>query len=75
MATNKTTNNIATAKKKGLVGFLKDLKIEFKRITWASKKDVKKATKTILVFCFVYMIIIGVLDYGFNNLFKLVFKL
>ncbi|MFV3013262.1 preprotein translocase subunit SecE [Clostridium botulinum] len=75
MATNKTTNNIASANNKGLRGFFRDLKFEFKRITWAPKKDVKKATETVLIFCFVYMAIVGVFDYGFNNLFKLIFKL
>ncbi|WP_251860699.1 preprotein translocase subunit SecE [Clostridium sp. Marseille-Q2269] len=75
MATGKTTNNIASAKKKSSVGFFKDLKLEFKRITWAPKKDVKKATETVLVFCLIYMIVVGVFDYGFNNLFKLIFRL
>ncbi|EPS46842.1 preprotein translocase subunit SecE [Clostridium botulinum CFSAN002367] len=45
MATNKTTNNIASANNKGLRGFFRDLKFEFKRITWAPKKDVKKQLK------------------------------
>ncbi len=54
MATSKTTNNIASAKKKGLSGFFKDLKFEFKRITWAPKKDVKKLPK--LYWCFALFI-------------------
>ncbi|GAA0745884.1 preprotein translocase subunit SecE [Clostridium oceanicum] len=65
----------SATKNKGFMNFFKDLKSEFKRITWASKEDVKKATITVLVFCFVYVLIIGMFDYGFNNLFKLIFNL
>lgn len=72
MVTKNNTKNVTTATKKS---FFKDLKFEFKRITWAPKKDVKKATTTVLVFCLVYMVIVGSLDYIFNNIFKLIFKL
>lgn len=57
-----------------LVKFCKGIKAEFKRITWASKKETKKAAITVLVFCLIFMVLIGVLDFGFNNLFKLVFR-
>ncbi|AYD39239.1 preprotein translocase subunit SecE [Clostridium fermenticellae] len=58
----------------GFIGFLKELLSEHKRITWASKDKVKKATITVMIFCVVCIVIVGVLDFGFNNLFKLVFK-
>ncbi|KAJ49852.1 preprotein translocase subunit SecE [Clostridium tetanomorphum DSM 665] len=47
---------VTAPKKGGVIRFFKDLKGEFKRITWASKEDVKKATLIVLVFCFVYMV-------------------
>ena len=54
--------------------FFKDLKAEAKRITWAPKKDIKKAVGAVVTFCVIYVVIVGLLDYGFNNLFKLIFK-
>ena len=59
---------------KGIVKFFKDLKAESKRITWASKKDIKKATIAVTSFSFIFVVFVGLLDYGFNNLFKLIFK-
>jgi preprotein translocase subunit SecE len=52
----------------------REIKAETKRITWASKKEVKKALAAVAVFCVIYMVVVGVLDYGFTNLFKLIFK-
>ncbi|OFI06907.1 protein translocase subunit SecE [Clostridium acetireducens DSM 10703] len=75
MVAQKQLKNKNTSKaSKGLIQFLKDIKSEFKRITWASKDNVKKATATVVTFCFIYMVIIASLDYSFNNLYKLIFK-
>lgn len=52
----------------------KEIKAEGKRITWASKKEIKKAIAAVLTFCVIYVVIVGILDFGFNNLFKLIFK-
>lgn len=52
----------------------REIKAETKRITWASKNEVKKALAAVATFCVIYMVIVGVLDYGFSNLFKLIFK-
>jgi len=59
---------------KGLPQFLKEVKAEMKRVTWPNKKDVKKAIAAVGTFCVIYVVIVGVLDYGFNNLYKLIFK-
>jgi preprotein translocase subunit SecE len=50
------------------------IKAETKRITWASKKEVKKSLAATLIFCVIYIVIIGIYDYGFSNLFKLIFN-
>jgi preprotein translocase subunit SecE len=63
-----------TSNQKGIVKFFKELKAEAKRITWPSKKDIKKATIAVVSFSFLYVIFVGLLDYGFNNLYKLIFK-
>jgi len=71
------TGNVKEKKKsnqKGIVKFFKELKSEAKRITWPSKQDVKKATLAVASFSFLFVIFVGLLDYGFNNLYKLIFK-
>ncbi|WP_123054743.1 preprotein translocase subunit SecE [Clostridium sp. JN-1] len=68
----KVENSVASGS--GFIGFLKELLTEHRRITWASKERVKKATITVMAFCIVCIIIVGLLDFGFNNLFKIVFK-
>jgi preprotein translocase subunit SecE len=54
--------------------FFIELKSEVKRITWASKKETKKATAAVLTFCVIYVVIISAMDFGFNHLFTLIFK-
>jgi preprotein translocase subunit SecE len=74
MAVNGKVKVNDSTNKRGLISFFKELKAEFKRITWASKKDTKKATIAVLSFCVFYIILVGLLDTGFNNIFGLIFK-
>ncbi|MGG7163080.1 preprotein translocase subunit SecE [Clostridium ihumii] len=74
MAKNVESKSKDTKKRLGIFQFFIDLKAEFKRITWPSKKDIKKASGAIISFCLLYVILVGLLDAGFNNLFKMVFK-
>ena len=60
--------------KKGIVNFFKELKAETKRITWPSKQDTKKATYAVASFTLLFVLYVGLLDYGFNNLYMLIFK-
>lgn len=57
-----------------LVRFFKDLKGEVKRITWASKEQVKKSSVIVLIFCVVWTVIVGLLDSGFGSLYNIIFK-
>jgi len=59
----------------GVKQFFKGLKAEIKRMTWPSKKDIKKATIAVGSFTVLYVIFVGLLDVGFNNLCELIFKL
>jgi preprotein translocase subunit SecE len=71
------TGNVKVKEKpnrKGIVKFFKELKAEVKRITWPSKQDAKKGTIAVASFSFLFVIFVGLLDYGFNNLYKLIFK-
>ena len=58
-----------------LSNFFRGIKAEVKRITWPSKKDVKKATGAVAVLCLIYVVCVGIFDYAFQSLFELVFKI
>jgi preprotein translocase subunit SecE len=60
--------------KKDWLGFFREIKAEVKRITWPTKKEVKKASIAVLVVCAMYVAYVGVLDVLFKNLFQLIFK-
>lgn len=73
-----TGNNVNTknaTSKGGVFKFFKDVKAEFKRITWPSKNETKKALIAVLGFAIVYIILIGGFDYIFQNLFEVILKL
>jgi preprotein translocase subunit SecE len=53
--------------------FFKDLKSEFKKIVWPSKKQVINNTGVVLAFMAITAIAIWLLDYLFINVFKLMF--
>jgi len=74
MAVNGNIKVKENSNQKGIVKFFKNLKAETKRITWPSKKDIKKASIAVASFSFLFVIFVGLLDYGFNNLYKLIFK-
>lgn len=57
-----------------IIGFFKELKAEFKRITWASKDNIKKATATVMTFCAIYVVLVGLFDYIFKQGISLIFK-
>ena len=63
-----------TALEGGFFNFFKGLVSEFKRITWASKEDTKKAAIAIIIFCVIYVVIVGAIDLGFNSLVKIIMK-
>lgn len=76
MAAQNNTKKVvkSAASGNGVINFFKELKAELKRITWASKEQLKKATATVMAFCVIYVLIVGVLDFGFKNLIALLFK-
>ena len=74
MAVNGNVKVKEKSNQKGIVKFFKELKAEAKRITWPSKKDIKKATIAVVSFSFTLCNLCRFLDYGFNNLYKLIFK-
>jgi preprotein translocase subunit SecE len=61
--------------KKGLAsitGTFRGLKAELKRVTWPTKKDIVKATKTVFAICAIYLVYLVIVDSGFQYLFNLI---
>ncbi|GAA0086558.1 preprotein translocase subunit SecE [Clostridium perfringens] len=61
--------------KGGVFKFFREVKAEVKRITWPSKNDTKKALIAVGVVVLIYIVLVGGLDYIFQNLFKFILKL
>lgn len=74
MAAKENVEKMKESPSKGLVGYFKELKAETHRITWPSKTDAKKATAEVVSFCAMYIVLVAILDFGLNNLFKVIFK-
>ncbi|MCM0646798.1 preprotein translocase subunit SecE [Clostridium swellfunianum] len=74
MAVNGNAKEVNYSKENFFTKAFRGIKAETKRITWAPKKEIKKALAATLIFCVIYMVIVGILDLGFSNLFKLIFK-
>jgi preprotein translocase subunit SecE len=55
-----------------ITGLFRGFKAEAKRITWPTKKDIKKASITVFTLCAMYMVYVVVLDAGFKYLFNLI---
>lgn len=53
--------------------FFKDVKGEFKKIVWPSKKQVWNNTLVVLAFMLVVAVGVWLLDYLFINLFRLIY--
>lgn len=71
------TGNEKVVGKKGAIekisGIFKSLKAEVKRITWPTWKDVKKSSLVTIIFCLILLVIVSIFDYGFSNLYRLLF--
>ncbi|ACD52273.1 preprotein translocase subunit SecE [Clostridium botulinum] len=61
-------------KNSGLLSFFREVKAEFKIITWPSKDETKKAFVAVGVFAIIYIILVGGLDFIFKNLFEMIFN-
>lgn len=68
------------AKDKNKVGFFKriarffrEVKSEFKKIVWLSKKQILNNTIVVVVFMLIVAVGVWLLDFGFINLFQLIY--
>ena len=58
-----------------LINFFREVKAEFKQLTWPSKQETKKNLIAVIVFTVIFILVIGGMDLIFKNLFELVFGL
>jgi len=54
--------------------FLKEVKIEFKKVSWPSRKDTMMSTSVVLVAVFIIAVFLGFVDLGLSKLVKQLFK-
>lgn len=62
---NKKKKNVQKSKKKK-ESLLKGVRIELKKVTWPSKKDIIKYSVATLVFCIVIMLFFQLLNLGLS---------
>ena len=71
---NKKVKKVKSGHKKSPFRAIKGLVSEFKKITWATKEDIQKATLSVVVVCGIFVIAMALLDLGFSNLYPAIFK-
>lgn len=62
-------------KKGGILNLFREVKAEVSKITWPDKDDTKKALIAVGVVALICIVLVGGLDYIFQNLFEFIFKL
>lgn len=56
------------AEKKGLMKFLRDVRIEMGKVTWPTRKDLAQSTLVVLVAVAIAAAYTSVLDFGFSKI-------
>ena len=54
--------------------FLRESKAELKKVVWPTKEDVVSSIKVVIISTVVMAVILGALDLGFSELFRLLMK-
>ncbi len=54
--------------------FFKESRAELKKVVWPTKADVLSSIKVVIISTFIVAIILGLLDLGFSQLFRLILK-
>lgn len=57
-----------------IVNFFSECVEELKRVTWPSKTDVWASVKVVVVSTLIMAVLLGALDLGFTELFRLLMK-
>ena len=75
MAVKGNVKENSVVQKSNIGSFFKGIKSEFNKITWPKKEDTKKAFVAVGIVVLIYMVLVGVFDFIFQNLFELIFTL
>ena len=54
--------------------FLKEVRIEFRKVSWPSRRDTLMSTSVVLVAVFIISVFLGFVDLGLSKLVKQLFK-
>ncbi len=54
--------------------FFKESRAELKKVVWPTKADVLSSIKVVIISTFFVAIILGLLDLGFSELFRLILR-
>ena len=54
--------------------FFKESRAELKKVVWPTKADVLASIKVVIISTFIVAIILGLLDLGFSELFRLILR-
>lgn len=44
---------------------------ELRQVTWPNARETRRLTIAVLIFAIIFAVVVGIVDYGFNKLFKL----
>jgi len=54
--------------------FFKESRAELKKVVWPTKEDVLSSIKVVLISTIIIAVILGALDLGFSELFRIVMR-
>ena len=54
--------------------FFKESRAELKKVVWPTKADVLSSIKVVIISTIVVAVILGLLDFGFSELFRLILR-
>ena len=57
-----------------VVQFIKESKAELKKVVWPTTEDVFSSIRVVIISTIVVAVVLGALDLGFSELFRLIMK-
>ena len=75
--TSSVTRNVPVKQKNFLdkiVQFLREVKVELKKVTWPSRKQTIGSTVVVIILVLIVSLFLGVVDIGLSNLVRVVLK-
>ena len=57
-----------------VIQFFKESRAELKKVVWPTKADVLSSIKVVIISTIVVAILLGLLDLGFSELFRLILR-